>query len=94
MFYHKSDLTVLQLYHLICVFCSNKEIASVFDDFNQGELSSYLIEITHKILLKPDEDIVVWKDSTMLPKVRVPSAREYDVQLYDHNFGSHQLSRR
>jgi len=47
---------------------SNKEIANVFDDFNQGELSSYLIEITHKILLKPDKDIVVWKDSTMLPK--------------------------
>lgn len=41
----------------------------MFDDFNQGELSSYLIEITHKILLKPDKDIVVWKDSTMLPKV-------------------------
>ena len=34
---------------------SNEEMADVFDDWNKGELSSYLIEITSKILRKKDD---------------------------------------
>ncbi|BET96319.1 NADP-dependent phosphogluconate dehydrogenase [Xenorhabdus taiwanensis] len=35
---------------------SNQELAEVFSDWNQGELSSYLIEITADIFRKQDED--------------------------------------
>ncbi|OKP04783.1 NADP-dependent phosphogluconate dehydrogenase [Xenorhabdus eapokensis] len=35
---------------------SNQELADVFSDWNQGELSSYLIEITADIFRKQDED--------------------------------------
>ncbi|WP_340621230.1 NADP-dependent phosphogluconate dehydrogenase [Xenorhabdus siamensis] len=35
---------------------SNQELADVFNDWNQGELSSYLIEITADIFNKKDED--------------------------------------
>jgi 6-phosphogluconate dehydrogenase len=34
---------------------SNKEIADSFDEWNKGELDSYLIEITSKILRKADD---------------------------------------
>jgi 6-phosphogluconate dehydrogenase len=34
---------------------SNEEMAGVFEDWNEGELSSYLIEITTKILRKKDD---------------------------------------
>ncbi|KAL7563073.1 hypothetical protein ACA910_022566 [Epithemia clementina (nom. ined.)] len=34
---------------------SNEEMAEVFDDWNKSELSSYLIEITSKILRKKDD---------------------------------------
>jgi 6-phosphogluconate dehydrogenase len=33
---------------------SNEEMAALFEDWNKGELSSYLIEITYKILRKED----------------------------------------
>ncbi|KAH9258320.1 6-phosphogluconate dehydrogenase (decarboxylating) [Batrachochytrium salamandrivorans] len=36
---------------------SNQEIAEVFDDWNKGELDSFLVEITAKILAKKDEDV-------------------------------------
>ncbi|PHM25470.1 NADP-dependent phosphogluconate dehydrogenase [Xenorhabdus budapestensis] len=35
---------------------SNQELADVFNDWNQGELSSYLIEITSDIFNKKDEE--------------------------------------
>ncbi|SFU26883.1 NADP-dependent phosphogluconate dehydrogenase [Xenorhabdus koppenhoeferi] len=35
---------------------SNQELAEVFSDWNQGELSSYLIEITSDIFRKQDEE--------------------------------------
>lgn len=35
---------------------SNKEISSLFAQWNEGELNSYLMEITVSILLKKDED--------------------------------------
>ncbi|PHM37849.1 NADP-dependent phosphogluconate dehydrogenase [Xenorhabdus innexi] len=35
---------------------TNQELADVFKDWNQGELSSYLIEITADIFLKKDEE--------------------------------------
>ncbi|WP_272667653.1 MULTISPECIES: NADP-dependent phosphogluconate dehydrogenase [unclassified Providencia] len=35
---------------------SNEELAEIFADWNQGELSSYLIEITADIFKKKDED--------------------------------------
>jgi 6-phosphogluconate dehydrogenase len=35
---------------------TNEEMANVFDDWNTGELNSYLIEITSKILRKRSED--------------------------------------
>ena len=47
---------------------NNEEIADVFEEWNKGELQSFLIEITFKILRKKDEDVMVWSDSTMLPK--------------------------
>lgn len=36
---------------------SNDEMSAVFKDWNRAELSSYLIEITSKILAKKDEDV-------------------------------------
>ena len=33
---------------------NNNEIAEIFCDWNEGELSSYLISITGKILIKKD----------------------------------------
>lgn len=36
---------------------SNEEMADQFDQWQQGELSSYLIEITSIILRKKDEEI-------------------------------------
>ena len=47
---------------------SNEEIADTFEEWNKSELQSFLIEITYKIIRKKDEDVLVWKDSTMLPK--------------------------
>lgn len=35
---------------------SNEEIASLFDEWNRGELESYLVEITAKILRKKDAE--------------------------------------
>ena len=37
---------------------SNDEMSAIFVEWNQGELGSYLIEITSQILAKKDEDIV------------------------------------
>jgi 6-phosphogluconate dehydrogenase len=34
---------------------SNQEMSEVFSKWNEGELSSYLIEITSKILAKKDD---------------------------------------
>jgi 6-phosphogluconate dehydrogenase len=47
---------------------NNEEIADTFEEWNKGELQSFLIEITFKILRKKDEDVMVWKDSSMLEK--------------------------
>eukprot|EP00750_Incisomonas_marina_P021335 INCI4302.1.p1 GENE.INCI4302.1~~INCI4302.1.p1 ORF type:complete len:525 (-),score=111.41 INCI4302.1:107-1549(-) len=47
---------------------SNEEIADQLEEWNKGELQSFLIEITYKILRKKDEDVMVWKDSSMLEK--------------------------
>jgi len=37
--------------------CSNDELSGIFGEWNKGELDSFLIEITSKILGKKDEDI-------------------------------------
>jgi 6-phosphogluconate dehydrogenase len=37
--------------------CSNDEMSKIFADWNKGELDSFLIEITSKILAKKDEDV-------------------------------------
>ena len=37
--------------------CSNEEMSKIFGEWNQGELDSFLIEITSKILAKKDEDV-------------------------------------
>jgi 6-phosphogluconate dehydrogenase len=47
---------------------NNEEIADTFEEWNKGELQSFLIEITFKILRKKDEDVIVWKDSSVLEK--------------------------
>jgi len=47
---------------------NNEEIADIFEDWNKGELQSFLIEISYKILRKKDEDVLAWKDSSKLPK--------------------------
>lgn len=36
--------------------CSNKELAEIFNEWNQSELKSFLIEITSKIFLKKEEE--------------------------------------
>jgi len=46
---------------------SNDEIGGVFEDFNGGELQSYLMEISAKILKKKDEDVIAWADGSKLP---------------------------
>merc|ERR1719313_3263776 len=46
---------------------SNDEIGSVFEEFNAGELQSYLMEISAKILRKRDEDVIAWADGSRLP---------------------------
>nr|NP_001090089.1 uncharacterized protein LOC735164 [Xenopus laevis]AAI00273.1 MGC116449 protein [Xenopus laevis] len=43
---------LLKLYGL-----TNEEMYKIFNDWNQGELASYLIEITAKILIKEDKDV-------------------------------------
>ena len=37
--------------------CSNDELSKIFADWNKGELDSFLIEITSKILAKKDVDV-------------------------------------
>ncbi len=45
-----------ELYGLMSKRMSNEEIAAVFESWNQGKLSSYLLEITIKILRKKEGD--------------------------------------
>jgi 6-phosphogluconate dehydrogenase len=45
---------------------SNDEIGTVFEEFNGGELQSYLMEISAKILRKRDEDVIAWADGKRL----------------------------
>lgn len=47
---------------------NNEEIADAFEEWNKGELQSFLIEITYKILRKKDEDVIAWSDSSTLEK--------------------------
>jgi len=46
----------------------NLELAKLFEEWNKGELQSFLIEISAKIFAKKDEDVIDWKDSSTLPK--------------------------
>ena len=46
----------------------NLDLSKLFDEWNKTELSSFLIEITAKILAKRDEDVIDWSDSSTLPK--------------------------
>ena len=45
-----------ELYAVLRIQMSNEEIADVFEDWNKGNLSSYLLEITIKILRKKEGD--------------------------------------
>ena len=45
-----------ELYALLRIDKNNEEIARVFEDWNRGELSSYLLEITVQILRKKEGD--------------------------------------
>jgi len=49
---------ICEAYHLLknVLGLSNDELTKVFDDWNKGDLDSYLIEITRDILSKKDED--------------------------------------
>lgn len=57
---------ICEIYHLMqAINMSQSEMADVFEDWNKGELDSFLIEIT--------EDILRFKDSDgqyLLPKIR------------------------
>lgn len=46
----------------------NAELAKLFEEWNKGELQSFLIEITAKIFAKKDEDVIDWSDSSTLEK--------------------------
>lgn len=53
------DMQLLsEIYHLMSagLKLGNKEMSSIFAEWNRGELDSYLIEITAKILAKLDEE--------------------------------------
>jgi len=45
-----------ELWHLLSKHKNNEEIAGLFSEWNQGELNSYLLEITIQILLKKEGD--------------------------------------
>ncbi|MGH2638747.1 MAG: decarboxylating NADP(+)-dependent phosphogluconate dehydrogenase, partial [Rhabdochlamydiaceae bacterium] len=49
---------IAEAYHLLkdCAGCDSKKMADIFSKWNQGELKSYLIEITAQILDKRDTD--------------------------------------
>ena len=47
---------------------NNEEISKTFAEWNENELQSYLMEISIKILVKKDEDVISWSDSSTLPK--------------------------
>lgn len=49
---------ICEIYHLMKILCkmSGDEMSSIFDRWNQGELNSYLIEITRDILRHRAED--------------------------------------
>jgi len=48
---------ICEAYHLLktLVGLSNEQLSAVFDEWNKGDLDSYLIEITRDILVKKDE---------------------------------------
>jgi 6-phosphogluconate dehydrogenase len=52
---------------------SNEELATTFTEWNEGELSSYLIDITKDIFTKKDEegkylvDVILMKRPTKVP---------------------------
>ncbi len=43
-----------ECYSLLAITYNNEEISAIFRDWNQGELSSYLLDITTQILIKKD----------------------------------------
>ena len=49
---------IIEVYHMLKnAGFSNEEMSSIFREWNQGELESYLVEITSLILAKHDEDV-------------------------------------
>ena len=48
----------------------NLDLSKLFDEWNKTELSSFLIEITAKILAKRDEDVIDWKTAARYPRVK------------------------
>lgn len=47
---------------------SNADLAAKFEEWNKGELESFLIDISAKIFAKKDEDVIDWSNSKKLPK--------------------------
>ncbi len=47
---------IAEMYHLLSASHFNEEIAHLFEDWNRGDLSSYLLEITIDILRKKEGD--------------------------------------
>ncbi|WP_299888750.1 NADP-dependent phosphogluconate dehydrogenase [uncultured Lacinutrix sp.] len=47
---------IAEMYQILSVFMSNEDIAKVFEFWNKGESSSYLLEITTNILRKKEKD--------------------------------------
>ncbi|AAD35523.1 6-phosphogluconate dehydrogenase [Thermotoga maritima MSB8] len=49
---------IAEVYHIMrdVLSLSSEEMSSIFEEWNRGELSSFLVEITYKILRKKDEE--------------------------------------
>ena len=49
---------IIEVYHMLkSAGFSNEEMSGIFREWNEGELGSYLVEITSLILAKRDEDV-------------------------------------
>jgi 6-phosphogluconate dehydrogenase len=59
---------------------NNEEIADVFDEWNQGELQSYLIEITGKIFRKKDDSDDGYVVDKILDKTGMKGTGRWTVQ--------------
>mmetsp|Transcript_4510 Transcript_4510/g.6835 ORF Transcript_4510/g.6835 Transcript_4510/m.6835 type:complete len:303 (-) Transcript_4510:243-1151(-) len=60
--------------------CSNEELSKIFEEWNKGELQSFLIEITSKIMAKKEEDGKEYVVDKILDKTGMKGTGRWTVQ--------------